>query len=230
MQPSVHRSLTLSVVVILAAVAGSVRAAVVEEVVAWVNGDIITMSEYQEQEQAVLAQLYRQYTGVELDAALKEVRAGLLMQMIDRKILVDQAERLYDIDVMGNVFLDFFKEQQNISSDAEFEELLKEEGLTINDVKARLIDMQAPDEVIRFEVTSRISLSELEIEASAPGSDRAFGVIRCLEEDSEIASGASVTEVHSGSASCDSRGALMRLWQNGHATVFPPHSSSISIG
>ena len=32
------------------------------------------------------------------------------------------------------------------------------------------------------------------------------------------------------SASCDSRGALMRLWQNGQATVLPPHSSSISIG
>jgi hypothetical protein len=43
------------------------RAAVLEEIVAWVNGDIITKSQYDEEEQARLAEAYRRYSGQELD-------------------------------------------------------------------------------------------------------------------------------------------------------------------
>jgi len=138
---------------------------ILEEIVAWVNGDIITKSDYDDEEEVVVAQAYRELTGEELDLYLEEVRTSLLLSMIDRKILVDQAQRIYDLDTMGGVFLEQFKEQQEIKTDEELERLLQQEGMTIEDVTQRLVEMRAPDEVIRFEVKSRVSVSEREIEA-----------------------------------------------------------------
>jgi parvulin-like peptidyl-prolyl isomerase len=138
---------------------------IVDEIVAWINGEIITMSDYKEEEQVVLAQAYRDLTGAELDQYLVDMRENLLMQMIDRKILADQAQRIYDLNTMGGVFLEQFKEQQNIASDDELEMLLEQEGMSIEDLTTRLVEMFAPEEVIRFEVSSRISVSDGEVEA-----------------------------------------------------------------
>lgn len=138
---------------------------IIEEIVAKVNGEIITMSDYETQEEGMVAEAYRELTGDELDSYLEQMRKNLLLSMIDRKILVDQAQRIYDLDVMANVFVEQFKEQQNINTDAELEQLLTQEGMTVAQLKTRLVDMSAPDEVIRFEVRSRISVSEAEIEA-----------------------------------------------------------------
>ena len=59
---------------------GSVHshAEIVEEIVAWVDGDIITRSDLEAAEQALVATLYREYTGAELDRRVQEQRAGVL--------------------------------------------------------------------------------------------------------------------------------------------------------
>ena len=137
---------------------------IVEEIIAKVNGDIITKSDYDKQAEVLLEEAYRELTGAELDAYLEQMRKNLLLSMIDRKILVDQAQRIYDLDVMGDVFIQQFKEEQNISTDLELEQLLGQEGMSIAQLKQRLIEMSAPDEVIRFEVRSRISVSGAEVE------------------------------------------------------------------
>ena len=46
---------------------------VLEEVVAKVNDDVITRSELEEREQQVLAELYRAYTGPELDSKVADI-------------------------------------------------------------------------------------------------------------------------------------------------------------
>ena len=138
---------------------------ILEEIVAKVNGKIITKSDYEAQAAVLVEEAYRELTGDELDAYLEQMRKNLLLSMIDRKILVDQAARIYDLDNMGNIFIEQFKSEQNIATDAELEELIKPEGMTIEQLKQRLIEMSAPDEVIRFDVRSRISVSEAEIEA-----------------------------------------------------------------
>lgn len=155
---------TLVALLCLIGTSGFVQAEVLEEIVAWVNGRIITKSDYDAEEQVVIADAYRQLTGQELDNYLSEVRSMLLLQMIDRKLLVDQAARLYDINVMGDVFLEQFKEKQGITSETEFEQMLQQEGMTIDSVKQKLVEMLAPEEVIRFEVSSRISVSDREVE------------------------------------------------------------------
>ena len=141
------------------------RAEIIEEVVAWVNGDVITKSDLEDEEQALVSEAYRRHTGAELDKQVEEIRENLLMQLIDRKILYHQAQRRYVMDQMKIAFYEQFKAQQKVEDDEEFERLLAREGMTVEDLKERLAEMFAPDEVIRYEVSSRIAVGDSEIEA-----------------------------------------------------------------
>jgi len=155
----------IAVVAGLAIAAPPARAEVIEEIVAKVNDDIITMSELQREEQAVIADLYREYTGAELDGKVAMARAGLLQMLIDRKLLIHRAERLYDIEKMEAALLENFMAQQGIPDLAELNRALAADGLSLEELKQRLVEMAAPQEVIRFEVAGRLSVGDQEIEA-----------------------------------------------------------------
>ena len=141
------------------------RAEMVEEIVALVDGDILTKSEYDDHEQTMVQDIYRRYTGAELDRAIAGLRNTLLMDLIDRKILVHRAGRMFDTDRMKNVFYESFREQQQIETDEELLDLIQGWGMDVDSLKTRLIEMFAPDEVVRFEVSSRISVADHEVDA-----------------------------------------------------------------
>jgi peptidyl-prolyl cis-trans isomerase SurA len=138
---------------------------VLEEIVAKVNDDIITMSELEREEQSLMAEIYRQFTGDALDAQVQEVRSKLLQSMIDSKLLVHRAERLYDMTKMEQMLLDNFMLQQGIADREELEHLLAGDGQTLDDLKRKLVAMAAPAEVIRFEVSGRLSVGDKEVKA-----------------------------------------------------------------
>jgi parvulin-like peptidyl-prolyl isomerase len=153
------------------------RAEIVEEIVAWVNGDIITLSEYREEEKERVADVYRRFSGEDLDRELEQARKTLLINMIDRKILVHHARALgYDIDKMGDVFLDQFMAQQNIDTREELEEMAARDGMNLDQVKNRLVEMYAPEEVVKVEVTNRVSVSDAEVREFYENNPEAFFV------------------------------------------------------
>jgi peptidyl-prolyl cis-trans isomerase C len=144
------------------------RAELVEEIVAIVNGDIITTSQLEEEEQARVADAYRRYTGEELDQRVEEIKGDVLNQMIDRKILYHYAQRIYDTNRMADVFYESFREQQMKTQgmdEAEFERMLAAEGFTVEEMRQRLVEAFAPDEVIRAEVSGRVSVGDAECRA-----------------------------------------------------------------
>lgn len=138
-------------------------AEVVEEIVAWVEGDIITMSQLQEEEKNLVAELYRRYAGEELDRQLEQATSGLLMQMIDNKILLHRAGRILDLEAFGDNTVQMFKEHQQIASDAELHKLLAQAGMTIDDLKEQLVNSYAPDQIIRMEVGNRVAVGDKEV-------------------------------------------------------------------
>ena len=144
------RSLGIPLLATLLATGLAARAEVIEEIVAKVNDDIITKSDLEGEEQATVAELYRRYTGDELDRQVRSARQNLLQRMIDRKILYHRAQRLYDMDKMSESFLKEFKAQQQIKSDQELERLLVQENMTLADLKARDLESFAPDQVVRY--------------------------------------------------------------------------------
>jgi parvulin-like peptidyl-prolyl isomerase len=152
---------------LLAALGASGAAAgeIVEEIVAWVNGEIITRSEYEEEERSLLAELYRHYSGAELDKEAQRARTQLLQRMIDNKLLIHHGAALgLDMEAMGSSFIKSFMEQQKIESEDEFDRLLAQEGMTRRDIRNKLLEMYAPEQVIFFEVGQRIAVGDREVE------------------------------------------------------------------
>lgn len=154
-----------SFLVLAVLVATPVRAEMVEEIIAWVNGDIITKSQYEEELNANLAEMAERLTGPELEQMQQAAKDNLLLTMIDRRIMLHHAEALgYNLEEMGDSFAEGFLKQQGIESFEEFERLAGDSDVTLAELKERLINRYGPDEVIRFEITKRVSISNAEVE------------------------------------------------------------------
>jgi peptidyl-prolyl cis-trans isomerase SurA len=69
-------------------------AAIIDRVVAVVNDDIITLSEFNEESRDTLQRIADQAPPNELAGALQNARQEILSRMIDRKITVQKAEAM----------------------------------------------------------------------------------------------------------------------------------------
>lgn len=135
----------------------------VEAIVAWINDDIITTSEMADAEQQLSAELYRQLTGEELETALEETRRDLLYRLIEQRLLVQKAEQMYDMEKLQQSLLDQVKKQQGIETEEQLSELLRQAGMTKDELMRTLVENNTPTWIIQAEVTDTISVSDEEI-------------------------------------------------------------------
>jgi len=160
---AICRVLAVGLVLVFLVAVPTARAEIIEEVVAVVNGEVITRSEFEEEEQALLSAAYSQFSGEELDRQVAQIRGTVLSQIIDRKLLMHMAARLFDLSGYEEMLLEQFKQDQKVDTDEELERLLAPEGLTINDLRRRLIEQVAPRQIIEMEVGGRVGSSDKEI-------------------------------------------------------------------
>jgi parvulin-like peptidyl-prolyl isomerase len=144
---------------------GSAYSEILDEIVAKVNDDIVTKSDLDSEEQGMLQELYRRYSGTELDGQVAEAKKELLRRLIDRRVLIQRATHLFDMTKMQEFYLASFREQQNIKSDKELEKLLAEQSMTMADLKKRLVEQVLPQQVVRAEVLERIAVSQKDARA-----------------------------------------------------------------
>ena len=151
-------------VMICAAGVQPARAAVVEEIVAWVNGQIITRSELQEREGQVMAQLSSRFVGDELDQQVDRMKKNLLSDMIRELILLQRAEILgLELDKVYQQALTQLKEQQGIKTQEELDQVLKQEGISKDELRTTLLRFNVPDIMINLEVREKINVTDQEI-------------------------------------------------------------------
>ncbi len=148
---------------LLAALPGATRAAIVEEIVAKVNNRIVTKSEFEERSQYILSQIYKDHSGADLDRQVKEAQDTMLANMITELLLIERAHSLLDLEKVRKNLVDDFRKQQKIENDDDLEKLLKEQNLTRKDLEEQLVRLAVPGEVINYEVKRKISVSEREI-------------------------------------------------------------------
>jgi peptidyl-prolyl cis-trans isomerase SurA len=160
-----HPRWIAAVATTLAIGAGLARAEVVDEIVAKVNDDIVTKSDLDTEEQGLLQELYRRFSGTELDGKVAEAKKELLRRLVDRRVLIQRAAHIFDMTKMQDFYLESFKDQQNIKSDKELEKLLSEQGMTMADLRTRLVEEFSPQQVVRAEVAERIAVSEKDTRA-----------------------------------------------------------------
>ena len=161
----------ISTLVLALALSISVRAQIIERVLVKVNGDIFTQTELEERQTAAI----RARMGVdlkpetvnnsdELKKAVDEVTPQLLVDAIDELLLLQMGkEKGYHLsDDQFKAWLENLRKEQNLSDDQKFQAALKQEGMTIDDLRKNVEKQFVVSNVQREEVGSKLSITEEE--------------------------------------------------------------------
>jgi peptidyl-prolyl cis-trans isomerase SurA len=165
----------LAALAVAAGVAGSLTAGVAaeifEQVLVKVNGDIVTKSDFEMRQVAELRNRPElnnaPATSPELQKAVAEITPDLILSAVDELLLVQRGRELgwAMSDEQFNTILGNIKKQNNLEDDATFQGALKQEGLTLADLRKNLEKSMLVSQVQRAEVNDKISITEEESKA-----------------------------------------------------------------
>ena len=137
---------------------------VIEEIVAIVNDEIITLSQVKEQDEVLRLMLRAQYQGEEFQKQYALRRRGLLDEMITERLLLQEAEKQdLNIDEQMKLYIENIKKENNIDSDAELIRLMREQGTDFEEWKKMLRENIMKEGIIVTEVNRNIVLDDSEI-------------------------------------------------------------------
>lgn len=140
---------------------------VIDEIIAKVNGEIITRSDVDKARKQAEAELrQRGVTGAELDQALQQRQSDLLREKIDQSLLVQKAREV-NINVDGEVqkYLADLQLQAKIAEPEKFQQYVREQtGLPFEDYKAEVRNSLLTQRVVRQEVGGRITVPRTEMQ------------------------------------------------------------------
>lgn len=134
-----------------------------EDIVAWVNDDIVLLSDLIEREQAIIAQLLQQQNLApeEIEGRLGELRQSILLQLVWDRLLVQEAEKHFSIEGIRRELIEQFMKRNGIPSLTELDGALREQfGMTREELGDRLLMRSAPDYVVQMIVMPRLGVSE----------------------------------------------------------------------
>ncbi len=134
-----------------------------EDIVAWVNDDIVMLSDLIEREQAFIAQMLQQQnmSPEEIEARIGELRQSILLQLVWDRLLVQEAEKHFSIDGIRRELIEQFMKRNEISTLTELDGALREQyGMTREELGDRLLLRSAPDYVVQMIVMPRLGVSE----------------------------------------------------------------------
>ncbi len=142
---------------------------VVEEIIARVNNQIITLSDYQKASQSLTQEVQQDCqncTQTQLQAQMKDHQKNLLRDMIDQQLLIERAKDM-DINVEADVVkrLDEVRKQNNLGTLDDLEKAVESSGLNWDDYKTQIRNGILQQEVIRREVGGRMDIGNDEVKA-----------------------------------------------------------------
>lgn len=137
---------------------------VIDEIVAIVNDDIITLSQYKQQHDALYQMLKAQLQGEEFEKQYAQMKKELLNTMITNLLLLQEARRRgYDAREQVKLFIDNIKKEYQMDSDDELKRALQRQGMNYEEwIKQREEDFLRQN-VIGMDVDRKISIDDSEI-------------------------------------------------------------------
>ena len=147
------------------------RGEIIEQVLVKVNGDILTKTDLERRQIAALRERMKQDVDPEslkndeqLKKALAEVTPPILVEAIDELLLVQLGrERGYRLtDQQFKEWLTALRKDQNLLDDQKFMAALKQEGMTIDDLRKNVERQMLISRVQQDEVGSKLSITEEE--------------------------------------------------------------------
>jgi peptidyl-prolyl cis-trans isomerase SurA len=143
------------------------KSAVVEEIIARVNNDVITMSDYQKAEEQLREEVAHDCQGCAQDkllAEFKDQQKDLLRGLIDQSLMVQRAKDM-GVSVESDVIkrLDDVRKQNGLASLEDLEKAVESSGLAWEDYKTTIRNGLLTQEVVRREVGSHINIGNDEV-------------------------------------------------------------------
>jgi peptidyl-prolyl cis-trans isomerase SurA len=143
------------------------KAIVVEEIVARVNNDVITLSDYQKADQQLREEIAHDCQGCATDkveADYKAQQKDLLRGLIDQSLLVQRAKDM-GVSVETELIkrLDDVRKQNGLNSLEELEKAVEGSGIAWEDYKTQIRNGMLTQEVMRKEVGSHINIGTEEV-------------------------------------------------------------------
>jgi parvulin-like peptidyl-prolyl isomerase len=137
---------------------------VIEEIVAIVNDDIITLSQFMAEHEDYYQSLRAQYKGDEFNKRYAVLKENLLDQMITDLLLFQEAEKMeINADEQFRLWLEDLKKENNINSDAELIQALQQQGVDYEKWRSKIKLNIMKEAVIVTEVRRNIVLDDSEI-------------------------------------------------------------------
>src|SRR6266567_2553320 len=157
-------------VLLLFAAAGAAaqeQGKVVEEIVARVNNEIITRSEYERARASAAEDAQQECRGCgqeQLNTFIAEKQKNVLRDLIDQSLLVQRAKDM-GISVEPEVIkkLDAIRTQNNFASMEELERAVSSQGMNWEDFKNNIRNTLLTQRVISNEVGSHITIGDEEV-------------------------------------------------------------------
>jgi peptidyl-prolyl cis-trans isomerase SurA len=128
-----------------------------EEIVARVNNEIITLSELRLSEETLRQEMMQQLRGAELERVFEEQRQNVLRDLIDQSLLVQRGQDR-GVSVESDVIkrLDELRQSMNLGSMEELERAMAAQGVSIEDYKDRIRQQIITNIVIQHEVSGNV--------------------------------------------------------------------------
>src|SRR3954463_1976132 len=148
------------------------RADVIEQVLVKVNGDIITKTELESRQVAVLRQRLNGQNvdpemlknDAQLKKALAEITPQVLVNAVDELLLLQHGKELglhlsddQFKSVVGNI-----RKEQGLEDEKKFQQALAQENMTMDDLRKQLERQMLIEQVQRQEVGSKLTITEEE--------------------------------------------------------------------
>src|SRR5437588_11148800 len=129
---------------------------VLEEIVARVNNDIITRSEFQRSREQLLTESKEKF-GAEANTKFGGEEKNVLRDLIDQDLLVQRAkDQGISADTQVIKRLDEIRKQMNLNSMEDLEKQAQEQGVSFEDFKQNLRNQIITQEVISKEVGAKM--------------------------------------------------------------------------
>lgn len=159
------RKLMLLVSVTLVVWSLGVRAEILEQILVKVNGEVLTKTELEQRQTRYL----RDRTDInpaasenDLKRVIAEVTPQILVEAVDEMLLVQRGRELGQTmtDEQFRTTLENLKKDNNITTDEQFQAALRQEGMTLEDLRKMFERQTLISRVEQQEVMSKITVTE----------------------------------------------------------------------
>ncbi|HEV2489869.1 MAG TPA: peptidylprolyl isomerase [Candidatus Acidoferrales bacterium] len=164
-----HLAVLITSLAFLLPAMASASGTVVEEIIARVNNDVITLSDYKKAEAGLPEQIQQECQGCAPDkvaAMLADEKKNLLRSLIDSSLLVQRAKDL-DITVETDLVkqLDQIRQQNKLASMEELQKAVESSGMGWEDYKEQMRDSLLTQRVIQQDVGSTVKISNEDVQS-----------------------------------------------------------------